>query len=110
MTDTFTFVPDVNPTATGNLRQRTAQFGDGYDQAVADGLNTDVQTWPLTFTGVDADIQPILDFIRSHVGQRFLWTPPLGVQGYWRCKTYNCTPNGAGWNTLVVTLTQSSAP
>lgn len=60
-----------------DYRVRTAQFGDGYAQSVADGLNNEVQTWPLTFEGGLNVIQPIKDFFKRHQGYKsFYWTPP----------------------------------
>jgi phage-related protein len=42
MTDTFTYTPQIDPTGTTTLRVRKAQFGDGYMQTVADGINAKV--------------------------------------------------------------------
>lgn len=113
MTDTFdpTWVPLVGPSGEGTLRSRVAQFGDGYVQETADGINTTLETWPLVWLGVGADIAPIRDFLKAHVGQRFYWTPPLGVQGYYACPDkYVLVPLGGGNYQLSATFVERAAP
>lgn len=40
--ETFTWCPMVEPTVTITQRVMKAQFGDGYSQAVGDGINNKV--------------------------------------------------------------------
>jgi len=95
MTDTFNWPPLVGPAGAGTFRVRSNQFGDGYKQVVADGLNTESQSWPLTFLGYNAKVAPILAFLRAHPGYvPFYWTPPLGVRGLYTCAGYVLTPQG----------------
>ena len=68
VTEIFNFDPLVEPTGEGKFRLRKAQFGDGYAQVVTDGLNNEVQTWPLSFAGRSEAIRPILAFLRAHAG------------------------------------------
>lgn len=76
-TETFTWERQAGADGKIDYRVRTAQFGDGYSQSVADGLNNEVQTWPLVFEGGLAQITPIRDFFRRHAGAKsFYWTPP----------------------------------
>lgn len=111
MTDTFTFVPLVEPQGQSVFRVRKAQFGDGYSQVVGDGLNTEVQTWPLSFIGKSSDIMPILAFLRAYAGHTsFYWTPPLGVQGLYRCEKFNLTPHGNDNYTLSAEFQEVFAP
>jgi phage-related protein len=110
MTDTFNWVPLVDPQGKTLLRVRKAQFGDGYAQTAADGLNNVVKTWPLTFRGHSAAINPITAFVESHVGVSFFWTPPLGVQGYYQCIEHNLVPHGGDVYTLTLTLNQVFKP
>ena len=112
MTTTFPALnPQIDPAGTAHLRVRTAQFGDGYAQSVADGLNNKVQTWPLIFTVTDTDATTIMTFLDGLQGyQSFFWTPPLGLQGYYRCTDYVLTPHGAQWNTIAATFTQVFNP
>lgn len=110
-TQTFAWLPRVDPTGTTTLRVRTAQFGDGYKQTVADGINNKMQTWPLSFVGKSAKITPIRDFLDARMGfQAFYWTPPLGAQGLYKCASYTLHPLGAGNYELTCTFEQSFQP
>lgn len=77
MAETFTWDRQAGAVGKVDYRVRTAQFGDGYSQSVADGLNNEVQTWPLSFEGGLDYIIPIRDFFRRQKGYKsFYWTPP----------------------------------
>lgn len=110
MTDTFTFVPKTNPTGTGTIAMRTAQFGDGYAQEAPQGINPVTESWPLSFEGYTSEVQPVKDFITAHIGKSFYWTPPLGVQGYYKCKSYSTIPLGGDVVQFNPTLYQSYLP
>lgn len=112
MTTTFpAFNPQTESPGQEKFRVRTAQFGDGYAQSVADGLNNKVQTWPVTFMVGDTDAATIMAFLDGLSGyQSFYWTPPLGSQGYYRCTDYTLTPHGAAWNTIAATFVQVFSP
>lgn len=110
MTDTFTWQYDTEPTGTTTLRMRKAQFGDGYAQTVADGLNANVKSWPIPITGDSSVTGPIQSFLDAHVGVSFYWTPPLGVQGYYQCASYTLVPHGSDIYTITPTLQQVFHP
>jgi phage-related protein len=106
-TQTFTWSPLVEPTGTTKFSTRVAQYGDGYSQAVADGINNRYDSWPLTFTGRSADIAPIKAFLDSLQGyQSLLWTPPLRSQGLFRCSEYALVPHGGDLYTLTATFSE----
>ncbi len=110
-TQTFTWSPVVEPTGTATYRVLKAQFGDGYAQTAADGINNKSQTWPLQFRGTAAKIAPIRDFLDACSGyQAFFWTPPLGSQGYYKCASYTLKPMGAGKYELAATFEQAFQP
>lgn len=105
--DTFTWCPRINPQGSITLRVLTAQFGDGYQQNAADGINSKTGSWPLEFVGSAEEIKPIADFLDVHGGwQRFLWTAPLSVAAVYLAGTYTVTPMGGDLYTLSVTLQQ----
>ncbi|GAB7128033.1 phage tail protein [Silvimonas sp. JCM 19000] len=111
MPETFTWSPLLNGQGTTTLRTQKAQFGDGYSQIAADGLNNITQSWPVSFTGGADKIQAIRDFLEQHAGSAsFYWTPPLGKQGLYRAASYTLNPLGAGKYTLSTTFDQSFAP
>jgi phage-related protein len=108
MTDTFTWAP--NKSVSGKLAQRTrsARFGSGYEQGAGDGLNTESQSWDLTFTGQQARIMEIRDFLRAQQGYKsFIWSPPLDGPLYFKCKAYSPTSLGGDAWTLSATFEQT---
>lgn len=93
------------------LRTRSAQFGDGYQQVVQDGINNRTRSWPLKFVGGEARIRAIQDFIDRHAGAKsFLWTPPLGAQGRFRIGEYTPAVEAGGVYALSATFVESFAP
>jgi phage-related protein len=111
MTNTFTWKHDAKPTGAVALRVLSAQFGDGYKQQAADGINNKSQSWPLTFTGFSAKVTAIRDFLDACGGyQAFYWTPPLGAQGFYKTSTYNVQHLGGDVYALQVTFEQSFQP
>lgn len=102
------FIWHARNIATGeeSQRLRTVAYSDGYSQVSGDGINSDMQTWPLTFTGRLERLQPIRDFLKRHRrGKGFAWTPPageLGVYHYIDATTWQ--PLGKGVYTLTVTF------
>jgi phage-related protein len=117
MTDTFNaaWVPEISPQGEGKFLQRKAQFGDGYVQRAADGLNPHLQSWPLSFVGgpgrgLAYNPLDIRDFLVAHIGQTFYWTPPGGSQGLYACEGYTLTPVANGLYRLAATFMQDAAP
>jgi len=111
MTATFNWKHDAKPTGTTNFRVLKAQFGDGYAQTVADGINNASQSWPLSFTGRAAAVKPIADFLDARAGwQSFYWTPPLGVQGFYKCVSYEKRQLGSDVWQITATFEQSFQP
>lgn len=111
MTTTFTWKHDSGPTGTSAFRVLTAQFGDGYEQTAADGINNKTESWPLSFTGRATVITPIEAFLDARGGwQAFLWTPPLGTQGYYKCASYESKQMGNDVWQLTATFKQSFQP
>lgn len=65
------------------------KFGDGYEQRAATGINTEVVSWSLSFTGNSTKITPIRTFLRARGGlESFQWTNPLGELGIYVCREY----------------------
>lgn len=111
MADEFTWCVRTEITGTGTFATRSAQFGDGYQQNASEGLNNESQQWPISMVGRASKVGPALEFIRARKGAvSFLWTPPLGEQGLYLCKTYNITAHGNGVFTLSATFEQTFQP
>lgn len=71
-----------------NFRLRSAQFGDGYSQDAADGINSTVDEWTITvpnLTTTQAD--SLVALLKSAANSRLTWTPPTpgAVSQRWRC-------------------------
>nr|WP_113865017.1 phage tail protein [Brenneria salicis]NMN90982.1 phage-related protein [Brenneria salicis ATCC 15712 = DSM 30166]RBP66474.1 phage-related protein [Brenneria salicis ATCC 15712 = DSM 30166]RLM32067.1 phage tail protein [Brenneria salicis ATCC 15712 = DSM 30166] len=94
--ETFTFCPRVNPEGEFTQRTRAVQFGDGYTQRSGDGINSESQSWPLTFVGDNTFIQEIMAFLRRHNGYTaFQWVSPLSELGLYCCPDgFNVTALG----------------
>lgn len=111
MADVFTWCVRTEITGTGTFDVASARFGDGYQQTAAQGINNESQEWPVSIVGREAKVAPALAFLRARRGAvSFLWTPPLGVQGFFLCKSYNLTPHGNGVYTLSATFEQTFQP
>lgn len=110
MAEVFTWA--VRTEASGNvtLAVRGAQFGDGYRQTSADGINPKRQSWNISRVGKEELITQIIAFLDAHAGRSFLWTPPLSVQGYYQCAAYNPVAHGGGNYTLSATFEQHFQP
>lgn len=68
-----------------------ADFGDGYTQRAADGLNNIKESWDVEWKNIDKDTAfEIVNFIKARKGyQGFFWTPPgFDVARIWSCKEF----------------------
>ena len=103
MTDTFTWPVTTESSGGGEFKTTRTAFGDGYSQEVANGLNNEEQKWSVVFVGNKPEVETVLAFIRAKYGaQSFYWKPPLGVQGFYRCKKY--TPRREGGFVWTLTM------
>jgi len=108
----FKWKPIKGAQGTETARVLTAQFGDGYSQNAADGINNAVQSWPLSFLGrTKVEAEAIVSFFRRHKGYRsFLWTPPLGLPGFYKVASFQTAPMGSGFYTITATFEQVFKP
>ncbi|MGY6256537.1 phage tail protein [Paraburkholderia caledonica] len=113
MADTFTWVPTVAGTSGSTTeRVRKAQFGDGYAQRIADGINGESSSFNLQFTDDAATISAILAFLKSHAGATsFNWTPLLWTApGLFTCEKYSQPTKDGSAYTITATFDQTFAP
>lgn len=77
-----TYSPTVGTGYTKSFRSLSAEFGEGYEQITADGVNTVKQKWPITWRNIPTTTATtIKDFLDLRgVNEAFLWTPPLGTE------------------------------
>lgn len=92
---------------------RSIAFGDGYEQRIRFGLNTNPKTWPLTFIVNDkgaAEIEAFLD-ARALDAASFTWTPPDTTTAYkWICKSWSKEIFDFNANRIQVTFEQRFEP
>lgn len=99
-TPVFTWTPSHGTSVETEPRTLMAQFGNGYIQETADGINANLRNWGLTFNNRGmTELYNIDTFLRARAGaERFYWTqsPPFDVEGVkaWVCKQWSWTYNG----------------
>jgi len=73
----FYWIPNTGTAAHRTYRVLEVQFGDGYKQVSADGINPQNEEWSLQFDPIpSATYGAILAFLDSKGGfQSFTWTP-----------------------------------
>ena len=89
----FTYTPTYEATEVSKPRVRRFQAGDGYEQRITFGLNTDPKEWQLVFSNrTDTERELIVGFFETAGGsQSFDWTPPRGVAGKYVCDDWQVT-------------------
>ena len=86
---TFDYAPQT-ASRSQQPRVRTAAFGDGYEQRVADGINTMPKRWTLSFTRPVVEADAILAFLVARAGvEAFDWTDPDGAAGKYVCREWS---------------------
>jgi len=101
----FQWLPDQDFTATTQPNVTTVNYGDGYEQRQPAGINNDLRSYALTFTG-DADYVGAIDaFLTDRNGvQAFTWTAQdKNTSRVFKCATWSRTINGL-WETLNATF------
>lgn len=108
---TFTWTPDVDAAVTHEPRIREAKLGDGYSQRAQDGMNADMASWSLRFSGRSlAEGEAIDAFLAAQGGvTAFDWTPPNGVSTKWLCKKWSRAYVSYESQTVTATFTQVPA-
>lgn len=102
MAEIFDFEVQASPSASVSLSTISVQFGDGYSQAAANGINNKSQSWTVKFKGIpDSDcgnivaIDEVIQFLDRHGGWKsFEWTTPSGYTGLFCCNSYGLQKDG----------------
>lgn len=76
---TFTWTPDFGASLTRKPLVKKVSFGDGYEQRVSFGINTNPQSWDLKFENRDSAETSAIDAFLTARGAKemFDWTPPF---------------------------------
>lgn len=109
---TFTFTPSFEAVESSKPRVRKFQAGDGYEQRVRFGLNTDPKEWSLTFANrTDTESSQITSFLEARKGvESFDWTPPRGTSGKFVCEEWQVTMSNYNNNQIQATFRQVYEP
>lgn len=101
---------DIDPDI--KYRAISTQFGDGYVQSSADGINIKDEKYSIKVHAYQAEAKQIMAFFDEHQGWKsFFWTPPLGTLSLYTCADPKPTPQGGGLYSITGTFVKSfSAP
>ncbi len=105
---TFTWTPSYPATQQRQPRVRKVQFGDGYEQRLRYGLNTDLAVWDLVFSNrTDAERNEIVLYLYNRAGvEPFNWTNPYGIIAVFVCDNWTTEHSGCNLNTVRATFRQ----
>jgi len=109
---TFTYTASFTASESSQPSVRKVQFGDGYEQRLRFGLNTDPKIWQLTFANrTDSERETILNFLEARGGaESFDWTPPRGSAGKYVCSEWNMNMLNCNNNTITATFVEVFEP
>ena len=88
---TFTWVASTGASLSIRPNVRRVAFGDGYEQRVAFGINTQPEVWSLEFRGKTTTEAAAIDaFLRAQGAvESFTWTTPTGAAGKFICEEWS---------------------
>lgn len=104
--------PDAGPSNKPTFAVLTNDFGDGYINAVGDGLNNVRDTWAVTWSNLPPVIGDAVElFLRTMAGfTPFMWTPPKGsIPKQYRCNDYTRSDPDPGVVSIQATIVQDFA-
>jgi phage-related protein len=105
---TFTWIPSYTADVSEEPRVRAAKFGDGFEQRVADGINTIPKTWRLNFNHRQtAEAVAIRSFLKTQGGvTAFDWADPDGETLRYVCRDWSRTFNPGLLQSFSLTFEQ----
>ncbi len=105
---TFTWIPSIGASLTIRPTVKRVAFGDGYEQRLAFGLNTQPEVWSLEFRSrTSADAAAIDGFFRERGAvQPFVWTSPSGLTGKFTCEEWSRSVDEPNIETVRATFKQ----
>lgn len=101
----FNYIPSYSSSTSVAPRVNVVQFGDGYSQRAADGINIQKTTWNLVFTNlVDSDAVAIDALLKQAAGDTLKWKPAPALETdpyrYWSCAEWSITKNNYNGQSL----------
>jgi phage-related protein len=109
---TFTFTPSFTASLEEQPIIRRVKFGDGYEQRLSYGLNTQPKKWSLQFLNrTDTERNNILTFLRTQgAAESFDWTDSNGYVGKWICPQWNTSLISCNFNNITATFEEVFEP
>lgn len=101
----FIWTPAYNSPVNFKPRTKTIVFGDGYEQRIRDGINSNLLTFNLRFEGKTLqEATAICHFLYARDGvESFLWTPPAPFNAVKRFKCEEWEPDPAFYDNWTIT-------
>lgn len=110
MVKTFTWEVERGVDPTINYKVIEAQFGDGYKQTTADGINNKEEQYAIRTHAKTAVASEIMAFFDEHAGcKSFLWKPPLGQLSLFTCVDPKPVYQGGDLYVITATFVKSYA-
>ena len=109
----FTWIPDFGASKTKQPRIRVAQFGDGYQQRQAFGINNNPVQWNVSFNmRENSEADDIESFLDARAGvETFDWIPPYeSVPKRFICNSWTRTPERATRSSITATFVEVFEP
>jgi phage-related protein len=109
---TFTYTPSFEAVEISEPKVHEFRAGDGYENRIRFGLNTDPKQWELTFSErTNTERDAILAFFEARGGvTSFDWTSPRSITGKYVCKKWRLTMRSYNFNTIQATFEQKFEP
>ena len=109
---TFTFTPSFTASLEEQPIIRRVKFGEGYEQRLPYGLNTQPKKWSLQFLNrTDTERNNILTFLRARgAAESFDWTDPNSYVGKWICAQWNTSQESCNFNNITATFEEVFEP
>lgn len=112
-TSTGGTTPDFGAQKKSQPRVRTVKFGDGYEQRLAYGVNTQPKIWTLRWSAAsNSNADAIETFLEARAGvEAFDWTPLQEATAYkFVCREWQREHQYADINTISATFEQVFEP
>ena len=112
MTDTFNFECSAGTAGDVTHNVSVTKFGDGYAQFAKNGINARSSVWTVAMQNLpEDDCAMVTDFLDTHAGQSFFWTPPRSIKrGLFLCSKYTLTPVEFGLQSITATFEEVFFP
>jgi phage-related protein len=110
---TFTWVPEFGSQKTVKPAVTQIKFGDGYEQRLANGLNTMAESWNLNFVHREsADALALIAFLETCAAvTAFDWTPPdTATEKEFVCRSWTVVPEKGGRFSITAQFEQVFEP